>query len=116
MLATHFHNGEEAEDAAHRMPQALAVLEAIDSARTVVLLGDLNASPDHPEMLQVAAAGFVDAFVAAGPPGDGFTWPADELEQRIDYVWTSPDLTATDFSMPVSPASDHLGVAVTVSR
>lgn len=116
VLATHFHNGEEEEDAAHRMPQALAMLEAVDSARTVVLLGDLNASPDHPEMLQVAAAGFVDAFVAAGPPGDGFTWPADELDQRIDYVWTSPDLTATDFSMPMSPASDHLAVAVTVSR
>ncbi len=116
VLATHFHNGEEEEDAGHRMPQALAVLEAIDSTRTVVLLGDLNASPDHPEMLEIAGAGFVDAFAAAGPGGDGFTWPADELEQRIDYVWTSPDLTVTDFSMPVSTASDHLAVAVTVDR
>lgn len=116
VLATHFHNGEEEEDAAHRMPQALAVLEAIDSARTVVLLGDLNASPDHPEMLEIAAAGFVDAFAAAGPGGDGFTWPAGALDQRIDYVWTSPDLTVTDYSRPVSTASDHLAVAVTVDR
>ena len=64
----------------------------------------------------IADAGFVDAFVAAGPPGDGFTWPTDELEKRIDYVWTSPDLTVTDFSLPMSTASDHLAVAVTVDR
>ena len=116
VLATHFHNGEEEEDAAARLPQSLAVLEAADSDRTAVLLGDLNASPHHPEMLLIADAGFVDAFVAAGPAGDGYTWPSDELEQRIDYIWTSPDLTVTDFSMPMSIASDHLAIAVTVDR
>ena len=109
VLATHFHNGEEEEDAAARLPQSLAVLEAADSDRTMVLLGDLNASPHHPEMLLIADAGFVDAFVLAGPPGDGYTWLSDELEQRIDYVWTSPDLRVTDFAMPMSIASDHLG-------
>ena len=116
VLATHFHNGEEEEDAALRMPQALEVLGAIDSTRTVVLLGDLNASPGHPEMLRIAGAGFVDAFAAAGPGGDGFTWPADALDQRIDYVWTSPDLRVSGYSRPVSTASDHLAVAVTVDR
>ena len=116
VLATHFHNGEEEEDTALRMPQAMEVLEAIDSTRTVVLLGDLNASPGHPEMLRIAGAGFVDAFAAAGPGGDGFTWPAGALDQRIDYVWTSRDLRISDFSRPVSTASDHLAVAVTVDR
>ena len=113
VLATHFHHEEE--DSVHRMPQARAILEAID-ARDAVLLGDLNALPDHPEIVLVADAGFVDAFVAAGPPGDGFTWPTDELDRRIDYVWTSPDLTVTDFSLPMSTASDHLAVAVTIDR
>ena len=116
VLATHFHNGEEEEDAAARLPQSLAVLEAADSDRTMVLLGDLNASPHHPEMLLIADAGFVDAFVLAGPPGDGYTWLSDALEQRIDYVWTSPDLRVTDFAMPMSTASDHLAIAVTVDR
>ena len=116
VLATHFHNGEEEEDAAARLPQSLAVLEAADSDRTMVLLGDLNASPHHPEMLLIAEAGFVDAFVLAGPPGDGYTWLSDALEQRIDYVWTSPDLRVTDFAMPMSIASDHLAIAVTVDR
>ena len=113
VLATHFHHEEE--DSVHRMPQTRAILEAIEAHNTV-LLGDLNAHPDHPEIVLIADAGFVDAFVAAGPPGDGFTWPTDELEKRIDYVWTSPDLTVTDFSLPMSTASDHLAVAVTVDR
>ena len=113
LLATHFHHEEE--DSVHRMPQTRAILEAIEAHNTV-LLGDLNAHPDHPEIVLIADAGFVDAFVAAGPPGDGFTWPTDELEKRIDYVWTSPDLTVTDFSLPMSTASDHLAVAVTVDR
>ena len=116
VLATHFHNGEEKEDAAARLPQSQAVLDAVDDTRSMVLLGDLNASPHHPEMLLIAGAGFVDTFVVAGPPGDGYTWPSDALEQRIDYVWTSPDLTVTDFSMPMSIASDHLAAAVTVDR
>ncbi len=113
VLATHFHHEEE--DSVHRMPQTRAILESIE-ARNTVLLGDLNALPDHPEIVLVADAGFVDAFVAAGPPGDGFTWPTDELDRRIDYVWASPDLTVTDFSLPMSTASDHLAVAVTVDR
>lgn len=113
VLATHFHHEEE--DSVHRMPQTRAILEAVEAHNTV-LLGDLNALPDHPEIVLIADAGFVDAFAAAGPPGDGFTWPTDELEQRIDYVWTSPDLTVTDFSLPMSTASDHLAIAVTVDR
>lgn len=116
VLATHFHDGEEEGDAAARLSQSLAVLEAADSTRTMVLLGDLNASPHHPERLLIADAGFVDTFAVAGPPGDGYTWPSDALEQRIDYVWTSPDLQVTDFSLPMSIASDHLGVAATVDR
>ena len=113
LLATHFHHEED--DSVHRMPQTRAILEAVEAHNTV-LLGDLNAHPDHPEIVLIADAGFVDAFVAAGPPGDGFTWPTDELEKRIDYVWTSPDLKVTDFSLPMSTASDHLAVAVTVDR
>ena len=116
VLATHFHSGDEEEDTGHRMPQSVAVLEAADPARTMVLLGDLNASPHHPEMLLITDAGFVDTFVAAGPPGDGLTRPSDVPEERIDYIWTSPDLTVTDFSMPMSTASDHLAIAVTVDR
>ncbi len=114
VVATHFHSG--AGDSAIRIPQAKAVLETVDKNRTSVLLGDFNAHPDHPEMLLFADAGFNDAFVASGATGDGFTYPADNPWERIDYVWTSPDLKVRDLSVSDSLASDHLAVAATLYR
>ena len=114
VVATHFHAGDG--DSAIRVPQARAVLEAVDSDRTTVLLGDLNARPDHPEMLLITGAGLNDAFVASGTSGDGLTSPADAPTERIDYVWASPDLKVRDFLIPHSLASDHFAVAVTLYR
>ena len=114
VVATHFHAGDE--DSPIRVPQARAVLDAIDSDRTMVLIGDLNAHPDHPEMLLMSAAGLLDTFVSSGAPGNGFTYPADAPWKRIDYIWSSPDLKARDHSNPDSQASDHLAVAVTLYR
>ena len=114
VVATHFHSGDG--DSAIRIPQAKAVLGAVDNNRTTVLLGDFNAHPDHPEMLLFADAGFNDTFVASGATGDGFTYPADNPWERIDYVWASPDLEVRDLSVPDSLASDHLAVAVTLYR
>ena len=114
VVATHFHSGDG--DSAIRIPQAKAVLGAVDNNRTTVLLGDFNAHPDHPEMLLFADAGFNDTFVASRATGDGFTYPADNPWERIDYVWASPDLKVRDLSVPDSLASDHLAVAVTLYR
>ena len=114
VIATHFHAGDG--DSAVRVPQARAVLEAVDSDRTTVLLGDLNARPDHPEMLLITSAGLNDTFVASGTSGDGLTSPADAPTERIDYVWASPDLKVRDFLIPHSLASDHFAVAITLYR
>ena len=114
VIATHFHSGDG--DSAIRVPQAMAVLEAVNSGRNTVLIGDFNAHPDHPEMLLFTDSGFNDTFVATGATGDGFTYPADNPWERIDYVWASPDLKVRDLSVPDSLASDHLAVAVTLYR
>ena len=114
VIATHFHSGDG--DSAIRVPQAMAVLEAVNSGRNTVLIGDFNAHPDHPEMLLFTDSGFNDTFVASGATGDGFTYPADIPWERIDYVWASPDLKVRDLSVPDSLASDHLAVAVTLYR
>ena len=114
VIATHFHSGDG--DSAIRMPQAEAVLGAVNSGRPTVLLGDFNARPDHPEMLLIADAGFNDALVASGASGDDFTYPSNAPYERIDYVWASPDLQIRDFSTADSLASDHFAVAATVYR
>ena len=114
VVSSHFHAGSA--DSAIRIPQARAVLGAVDPDRTTVLIGDLNAPPGDPEMLLLERAGLHDAFVVSGAAGEGFTYRADRPRRRIDYVWLSPDLRARDFSTHDSAASDHLAVAVTIFR
>ena len=114
VIATHFHHVDD--DSAIRIPQTLAVLEAVGSGRPTILIGDLNAKPTDPEMLLITEAGLSDSFVSSGATGDGFTFPADGPQRRIDYIWTSPELKARDFSIPDSLASDHLAVAATLYR
>ena len=114
VVATHFHSGDG--DSAIRIPQAEALLGAVDRGRPTVLLGDFNARPDHPETQLIADAGFNDALVASGADVAGFTSPSDAPRERIDYVWASPDLEIRDFSVPDSLASDHFAVAATLYR
>ena len=114
VVATHLHSGDG--DSAIRVPQAEAVLGAVDRGRPTILLGDFNARPDYPEMRLIVDAGFNDALVASGADVNGFTSPSDAPRERIDYVWASPDLKVRDFSTYASLASDHLAVAATIYR
>jgi endonuclease/exonuclease/phosphatase family metal-dependent hydrolase len=79
-----------------------------------VLLGDFNGRPESPEIQAILQAGFKDAFAEAGAAGDGYTFASDDLVERIDYIFVTPDLAVEDYSARVTQASDHLPVAVTV--
>jgi endonuclease/exonuclease/phosphatase family metal-dependent hydrolase len=72
----------------------------------VVLVGDLNAMPDSPEIAAITED-LADAWAAAGE-GDGFTYDAATPHGRIDYVLTSRDVVARAAEVVASPASDHL--------
>ena len=54
-----------------------------------------------------------DALDVAGIE-PGYTVPAEAPRYRIDYIWLSPDLTATDAVIPASNASDHLPVVAII--
>ena len=114
VIATHLHAG--ADEGHHRVPQVEAIVDFWGQAGSTLLLGDLNARPDDPEMVLLAQAGLKDTFIASGAVGSGYTSESDNPHQRIDYIWMSPDLRARGFAIPQSLASDHLGVAVTVYR
>lgn len=82
-------------------------------ANRFVILGDLNAEPDLPQMQPFFGHGFVDAIDLAGlVPGN--TASSVNPVSRIDYILTSPDLTATRVVISPSTASDHLSVAATI--
>ena len=117
-------------------PTRLAQLEALDAfidhhcdtaTDAVVLLGDLNATPDSEEIRGVRGA-WVDCWEEVGD-GDGWTWAsANPLaahakwpNRRLDYVMVPPTLRPAaarligtgpvDGTMP----SDHYGVLVDLS-
>lgn len=57
----------------------------IEKNRSILVIGDLNHTPDMTEYSQWVSAGFTDSFVSAGK-GDGFTVRADTPNKRIDYI------------------------------
>jgi endonuclease/exonuclease/phosphatase family metal-dependent hydrolase len=112
-IATHWHDPEGGT--AIRQQQAPEIVKFWNQRPHTMVVGDLNAMPDAKEIAILRDAGLRDAFAAIGT-GNGFSWPSHKPNQRIDYIWFSPDLTVHDLVMPQSTASDHLGVAVTVEK
>ena len=112
VIATHLHHPRDGGP--ERVPQVQALLDYWDGAGRTVLLGDLNAEPDDPEIELLRQAGLVDAFEAAGAAPPGYTSPADDPQRRIDYIWVSEDLRAGAFVTRESQASDHFAVAATI--
>lgn len=98
-------------DAAERVAQAEAIKTLIGTPDdSVALVGDLNATPETPEIATLVED-LVDAWEEAGV-GDGYTYPVEDPNRRIDYVMTSDDVVARFAAVVTSDpiASDHLPV------
>ena len=82
-----------------------------------LLLADLNLTPLHARYDQLRASGLVDSFAEAGT-GLGLTLPrrVGAIPMlpfvRIDYVWHTSDLRASDAWVGADAGSDHLPVLV----
>jgi endonuclease/exonuclease/phosphatase family metal-dependent hydrolase len=116
LVVTHLHHVEGPEGARVRLAQIPRLLEGVAGRRATVLLGDFNAEPGSREIALLRQAGLVDAFQAAGGGADDeLTYSSDRPERRIDDIWLSRDLRASDFDATTATASDHRGVMVTVA-
>ena len=116
VVSTHLHYVQGPDGDRVRLAQLPVVLAAARGRAATVLLGDLNATPGSAEIAEVRRAGLVDAFVAGrGRPADELTFPSDRPERRIDWIWVSPDLRVAEFRATTTTASDHRGIAVTVT-
>jgi endonuclease/exonuclease/phosphatase family metal-dependent hydrolase len=104
---THLQHTSQVERLAQvaRIKEVLAV-----TSESVVLLGDLNATPETPEIAAITED-LADSWVEAGV-GDGFTYDAATPHARIDYVLSSPDIVARTAVVVSTDASDHLPVVV----
>lgn len=92
-----------------RMAQAEAIRATVaDRSAPTVLVGDLNASPDRPE-IRTLTEHLVDVWRSRGV-GDGYTYDAETPRLRIDYVLVSPDIDVERARVTPTTASDHLPV------
>jgi endonuclease/exonuclease/phosphatase family metal-dependent hydrolase len=101
---------------------ALAALHT-EPMETGVIVGDLNAAPDAPE-LDPLRQRFTDAWELAEARedrpglrfwrrGEGLTHPATAPRQRIDQVWVSPGVTVVAAQvLDAGGVSDHLPLLV----
>src|SRR5690606_24189129 len=94
-----------------QIAETLEVVEDVDGPTS--LLGDLNARPDAAE-LEPLFARLNDAWEMAGD-GDGFTFPADAPDRRIDYILVSGDIRVDSITVVPSTASDHRPVIAVLS-
>jgi endonuclease/exonuclease/phosphatase family metal-dependent hydrolase len=95
-----------------RKQQVAEMLAYIGSASTPTLvLGDLYANPDAPELQPLRDRLYDTWQDAAGP---GFTFPADKPVKRIDYVLASKHFRVRSASVPATEVSDHRPVVVDV--
>ncbi|MCA9903621.1 MAG: endonuclease/exonuclease/phosphatase family protein [Anaerolineae bacterium] len=97
----------------NRLPQVASLIDLWAGAPRTIIGGDLNSKPDSAEIQALLDAGLVDAQAVTGN-GDVFTANTFDPQARIDYILTSPGATFSDFSRPLSDASDHLPIVVTV--
>jgi endonuclease/exonuclease/phosphatase family metal-dependent hydrolase len=113
VIATHFHHLEE--DSAVRQQQSPVILDFWAGADSTIILGDLNAEPDSPEIILFEGAGLIDAAaqVSSSPAN---TFDSVDRYQRIDYIWVSPDLVVEEVFVPGPTTSDHLPVIADISR
>ena len=112
VINTHLHQVEGDSDI--RLEQVPVLLEFWNTRPRTVLMGDLNAKPEWPEMELLYESGLVDAWLEWGS-GTGLTFPAASPNKRIDYIWLSPDLSGSSTEVIQTVASDHLPILVQIS-
>lgn len=111
VVTTHFsaHAGYD-ED---RIGQAGDLLAFWGGRPRSVIVGDINARPGEDAVRRLIVGGLVDVPAAHGL-GETPTFASGNPYQRIDYVFTSPDVRSVSAAVPHTLASDHLPVMATV--
>jgi endonuclease/exonuclease/phosphatase family metal-dependent hydrolase len=111
VIAVHLHHVEGDSDI--RVAQVSALLDFYNRSSRTVIMGDFNAEPNDQEIKLMRAAGLRDIMLSLEPP-PAYTFRSDDLFQRIDYIWVSPDLVWSEVRLITGTASDHRGVVADI--
>lgn len=84
--SAHLHPSPEPDTRLREIPLMLESMKRdLAAGRSMLLIGDLNHTPDVEEYKLWIDAGWIDTFAKVGE-GDGLTIKADTPDRRIDYV------------------------------
>jgi endonuclease/exonuclease/phosphatase family metal-dependent hydrolase len=108
VYATHLDYRTDPEIRRRQVADTLRILGTDPPGSRQVLVGDLNAPPEAPELTPLWAD-LTDMWSTLGD-GPGFTFPAPVPVRRIDYVSVSSAVSPVRVGVPASSASDHLPV------
>ncbi len=100
--SAHLHPSQAPDTRLREIPAMLASMKAdLNAGRSMLLIGDLNHTPDTKEYKLWIDAGWTDTFAKVGE-GKGVTFMADDLDRRIDYVMaTGPIAKQVTTSRPL---------------
>ncbi|MFI0371680.1 endonuclease/exonuclease/phosphatase family protein [Actinomadura sp. 1N219] len=105
--STHLEGGDD--KAAERSRSIAALLRAWGGAPRTLIGGDFNAEPGSPEL----AAMTEGTDLRSAAIGDDSS-PTRADGAHVDWIFGSDGVLVTEYDVPVSRASDHYPVAVTV--
>lgn len=119
IVNTHLGTGSDGADRAEQVQRILAKWPTVD-----VIAGDLN-EWDGPALDALRRAGFRDAWAdVAGSAPCNTNWSIEDRtappDQRLDWVWCRDAVNVDDADLGdwriTAPLSDHVPLAVTVSK
>jgi endonuclease/exonuclease/phosphatase family metal-dependent hydrolase len=113
VIGTHLQHRKE--NTRTRLAQIDKLLAVAGTAKPTVIAGDLNMWPEWEEPQKLRGAGFVSAQDVTGHGGE-FTSPVPAADNRVDWIWGTPDITFADFAIRRDVVvSDHFPLVVTVT-
>ncbi len=80
---------------------------------SAVLMGDLNVTPDSPVIARIRER-MTDAAEAAGKGDALLSFPSDQPDRKIDYIFTKGDIKAKTCRIVPGVLSDHLPLEATL--
>ncbi len=98
VLVSHFGlNPDEQENAVNTVVSNL-------SEKNCILMGDFNVKPDNAVLNPIREKMFDTAEMFTEPK---FSFPSDNPQRKIDYIFTSPDVKVIEADIPQIVSSDH---------
>jgi endonuclease/exonuclease/phosphatase family metal-dependent hydrolase len=115
IIVTHLTHEYTSDANKTRMSQVKYLLQKLElESRPIIILGDFNVEPIDIEIELISQA-FNDSWVKSNQQTLGLTWPASNPEQRLDYIFCSPQINVTNVQVINTLSSDHFPVIATIN-